>query len=392
VRFAFTDQQLELRAAVRQALDRLCTVDDLRGGGGPDGPTRRWTALASMGAPGLLVGADHGGLGLGDVDLVGILEECGRVAMPEPLAETAAVAVPILNRVEQLAAPGSAVATTVSALLEAVASGERVTTVGGADLASWGPPVPLTTTEPAPDVTQGTVVTSRVNGATGADLYLLAWEVPGSGWQLHAVGTDSVTATATPSVDPTRDLGRVEWTPWPHTMLASGGHAAELVAEMVDRSALSAAAQLVGLADRMITDTAGYAAARHQFGRPIGSFQAVKHHLADSRVRLEFARPAVYRAADSMARHVPGRSEHVSMAKSLASDAADLAARVALQVHGAIGYTWECDLHFFMKRAWALSAAWGAAPVHRRRVLAAALDRHVQPVQSVQSVQSEGAA
>ena len=125
----------------------------------------------------------------------------------------------------------------------------------------------------------------------------------------------------------------------------------------------------------MITLAVDYAGQRRQFGGPIGSYQAVAHPLADTRVRLEFARPATYRAADSLARRLPDRSEHASMAKALASDAADLAANVALQTHGAIGYTWECDLHFFMKRTWALSPSWGDAATHRARVLSAALDR-----------------
>ena len=115
------------------------------------------------------------------------------------------------------------------------------------------------------------------------------------------------------------------------------------------------------LADRMLSMAAAYAKERHQFGKPIGSFQAVKHHLANARVALEFARPATYRAAWSLATAQPSLSHDASMAKAMASDAADLAARVALQVHGAIGYTWECDLHFFMKRTWALSRAWGDA-------------------------------
>ena len=101
----------------------------------------------------------------------------------------------------------------------------------------------------------------------------------------------------------------------------------------------------------------------------------MKHHLADARVALEFARPATYRAAWSLATAQPTLSHDASMAKAMASDAADLAARVALQVHGAIGYTWECDLHFFMKRTWALSRAWGDAATHRRLVLAHALGR-----------------
>jgi alkylation response protein AidB-like acyl-CoA dehydrogenase len=119
----------------------------------------------------------------------------------------------------------------------------------------------------------------------------------------------------------------------------------------------------------MLALTAVYARERHQFGRPIGSFQAVKHHLANARVALEFARPATYRAAWSLATAQPTLPHDASMAKAMASDAADLAARVALQVHGAIGYTWECDLHFFLKLTWALSRAWGDAATHRRLVL-----------------------
>jgi alkylation response protein AidB-like acyl-CoA dehydrogenase len=124
---------------------------------------------------------------------------------------------------------------------------------------------------------------------------------------------------------------------------------------------------------------ADYARERHQFGRPIGSFQAVKHLLADARVGLEFARPPTYRAADSVARRLPGRSAHAAMAKALASDAAERAARAALQVHGAIGYTWECDLHLWMKRAWVLSSAWGDARTQRARVLRAALADRAGP-------------
>jgi alkylation response protein AidB-like acyl-CoA dehydrogenase len=143
-----------------------------------------------------------------------------------------------------------------------------------------------------------------------------------------------------------------------------------IVQLMADRAAAGSAALLIGLADRMITMAADYARERQQFGKPIGSFQAVKHLLADARVKLEFARPATYRAAWSLATSQPTVSHDASMAKAMASDAADRAARVALQVHGAIGYTWECDLHFFMKRTWALSRAWGDAPTHRQLVLA----------------------
>ena len=133
-----------------------------------------------------------------------------------------------------------------------------------------------------------------------------------------------------------------------------------------DRGALAVAAQLLGVTEQLIEIAADYACEREQFGRPIGSFQAIKHHLANVLLALEFARPVTYRAAYSVAHDHPDRSIHVSMAKSFASDAATLAARTALQVHGAIGYTWEHDLHLWMKRAWALAAAWGDASVASR--------------------------
>ena len=153
----------------------------------------------------------------------------------------------------------------------------------------------------------------------------------------------------------------MEWPLSSDTLLAYGVAADAVVDLVADRAAAGTAALLIGLADRMLAMTAVYAKERHQFGKPIGSFQAVKHLLADARVRLEFARPATYRAAWSLATAQPTLSHDASMAKAMASDAAEFAARVALQVHGAIGYTWECDLHFFLKMTWALARAWGDA-------------------------------
>jgi hypothetical protein len=135
-----------------------------------------------------------------------------------------------------------------------------------------------------------------------------------------------------------------------------------------DRGAVAVAAQLIGLARAMLATTVEYVKARHQFGKPVGSFQAVKHHLADAHIAIEMAAPAVYRAAYSLARGDAQASVHASMAKAMASDAAELVARQALQCHGAIGYAFENDLHLWMKRTWALSAAWGDAASHRAQV------------------------
>ncbi|MFM7069114.1 MAG: acyl-CoA dehydrogenase family protein, partial [Actinomycetes bacterium] len=132
-------------------------------------------------------------------------------------------------------------------------------------------------------------------------------------------------------------------------------------------------AMLVGVGRTLVEMTVGYVGERQQFGVPIGSFQAVKHHLADASLAVEFAEPLVLRAANSLATGHPDASVHASMAKAKASDAARRAASTALQCHGAIGYTVEYDLHLFMKRAWALAVEAGDAEFHRGRIRTALL-------------------
>jgi alkylation response protein AidB-like acyl-CoA dehydrogenase len=362
--FAFDAEQEELRQTVRQALAREFPVGALRDfyEAAPDrkaaSARHRWSILAALGAPGLLVPESADGLGLNDVDLVGVLEEAGWAALPEPLLETAALAAPMLAAL--LPAPPAAAA------LATLLTEDAPLAVGGIDVGVAGPSSPTTVSA------DGMLRTPRVVGARDAGVYLLAVRDPDSGWQLHAVPAAACSAEPTATLDQARDLSTVGWPLTADTLLAYGVAAEAGVGLMADRGAAGAAAYLIGLADRMITMAADYAKERRQFDRPIGSFQAVKHLLANARVKLEFARPATYRAAWSLATAQPTVSRDASMAKALASEAADLAARVALQVHGAIGYTWECDLHFFMKRTWALSRAWGDAATHRRLVLAQA--------------------
>jgi alkylation response protein AidB-like acyl-CoA dehydrogenase len=362
--FSFTDEQLELRQTVRQALARAFPLHALRAFNEAGTEVRstlaasRWEMLAELGAPALLVPKAADGLGLRDIDLVGILEEAGWSALPEPLLETAGLAAPMLAALR----PAPSAAEALAALLE----GRAPLAVGGIDVGPQGPSSP-TTVSPA-----GMLRTPRVVGTRDATVYLLACRDPDSGWQLHAVPAEACTTIATPTLDPARDVATVHWPLSSDTLLAYGVAAEATVAVMADRGAAGSAALLNGLADRMITLAADYAKERHQFGRPIGSFQAVKHLLANVRVKLEFARPVAYRAAWALATAQPTVSHDASMAKAMASEVAELAARAALQVHGAIGYTWECDLHFFLKRTWAISKAWGDAPTHRQLVLAQA--------------------
>ena len=192
--------------------------------------------------------------------------------------------------------------------------------------------------------------------------------------EVHLVPPSAVDLEPVRSVDGARHLARVTWSPSPETLLVDGEPGFRATNEAFDRAALGAAAMLVGLSRRMLDMAVQYASERRQFGVPIGSFQAVKHQLADASLAVEFAEPLVLRAANSVAHHDPSASVHVSMAKAKASDAANGAARTSLQVHGAIGYTVEYDLHLYMKRAWSLAARFGDAAFHRRRVRAAVLE------------------
>jgi alkylation response protein AidB-like acyl-CoA dehydrogenase len=336
VHFAFDEQQLEFRAQLRALTDKTCTPADIRQAWASDqgwSPSR-WASLAEMGVVGLTVPEADGGLGFGLVDLVLLLEEAGRSGLPEPLLETTALAVPVL-----VAATDAGAEDRRAQWLSPVAAGDAVLTVGLSSMAA-------------------------VPAALGADLLLL--ERAG---QLHAVPASSTRCHLRLSVDGARRLAEVDWEPSPETLVVAGAEAGVVLAALADRAAMATGAVLLGVADRLITMTAAYVVDRHQFGVPIGSFQAVKHHLAKALVRLEFARPAVYRAAWSLDQAEPDAGQHASMAKALASDAATLAARVALQLHGAIGYTWEHDIHLWMKKAWSLAAAWGDAASHRARVL-----------------------
>ncbi|MFC6620184.1 acyl-CoA dehydrogenase family protein [Novosphingobium panipatense] len=137
---------------------------------------------------------------------------------------------------------------------------------------------------------------------------------------------------------------------------------------LLDLGALMSAAQLVGVAEAMLALAVDYAKMRTQFGQPIGGFQAIKHQLASCSLAIEFARPVLARAAHALQEGAETASYHVSHAKIAATDAATLTAETAIQVFGAMGYTYEVDLHFWMKRSWALSGAWGSRGFHMKRI------------------------
>ena len=158
------------------------------------------------------------------------------------------------------------------------------------------------------------------------------------------------------SNDPSREIYKINSM---ENTISSSESFKELNSAISERGALMTAALLIGLAQKMLDLSSIYVGDRTQFGKPIGSFQAVKHMLADVAVRIEFAKPAVYRAAFSLSENNPKSALHCAHAKYMCAQATELACKNSLQAHGAMGYTWEMDLHIYMRKAWSMMACWG---------------------------------
>ncbi|MGA7135708.1 MAG: acyl-CoA dehydrogenase, partial [Mycobacterium sp.] len=283
---------------------------------GDTGPGRKvWARLADLGVTALAVPERFDGLDAHPVDLVVALERLGRWCVPGPVTESIAVAPVLLADDERCAA---------------LAAGELIVTV------ALPPHVP------------------RATDADTAGLTLLA-DVSGN-------VSEARPGEQHESVDPSRRLFGVS---------ADESAWRADVARAYEFGALATAAQLIGAGQALLDAAVDYAKQRAQFGRIIGSYQAIKHKLADVHIALELARPLVYGAALSLADQSPETARDVSAAKASASDAALLAARSALQTHGAIGFTAEHDLSLWLLRVQALRPAWGDPATHRRRVLEA---------------------
>jgi alkylation response protein AidB-like acyl-CoA dehydrogenase len=328
VDFDFSEEQYLLRDTVRDLLRRESSPAQVRAmwdderGRSPE----RWRKLAELGVLGLLVPEQYSGSGLDEVDMVLVLEESGRSVLPEPVMESAALAAPLLARAgsEELK----------QRWLPKIADGSAVATVG---LASQ----------------------PYVSDAT-ADLLLLERD-----GEIHAVTQDRVTLQPLKSVDGGRRIFKVTAETGDDTLL---GTSAEHGQWALDHAAAATAAQLIGIAGALLDQTVEYVKLREQFGRKVGSFQAVQHRLAEMLLQVESARSAVYYAAYALANDLPDASVAASVAKAAANDAERFANQNALQLHGGIGFTWEHDLHLWLKRGKALEWSYGDADFHRRRI------------------------
>ena len=317
--FRLTDEQQMLATMIGEMLAENCTGADLRRllDSGEARDAARWEQIVALGLPGTMAPEKAGGSGLGQVEMALIAIACGNAALPEPLVEHAGVVVPMLA--------------TAGVDLDGALAGETIAV--------------------------GHPVNPLVADADTATALLLA-----DGPSVHLVPAGQAMLVRRPSIDPFRRLFEVEWTPTAATRI--GGKS--LWDAGFEHGALFTAAQLLGLAQRAIDLSVAYAADRQQFGKPIGAFQAVKHHLANAQVKIEFARPVVLAAAAMPPS--PLARARVSHAKLAAAAAAEVATHAAVQVHGAMGYSWEVDVHFLLKRSLALGQSWGTPAFHRARI------------------------
>ena len=314
MRFALDTEQHDFAASIDAAMSATDVPGAVRAwAAGDTTPGRKiWQRLAELGVTALAVPEEFDGLGAHPVDLVVACERLGRWCVPGPIAESIAVA-PVLLAADERSAQ--------------IAAGDLIATV------AMPPTVP------------------RAVDADFAGLVLLA--------DAGAV-SDALVGEQYRSVDPSRRL---------YETSAAGPPRAADVARAYEFGVLATAAQLIGAGQAMLDASVEYAKQRTQFGRVIGGYQAIKHKLADVHIAVDLARPLLYGAALSLAEDSVDTARDVSAAKAAASDAALLAARTALQTHGAIGYTAEHDLSQWLLRVQALRCAWGDPASHRRRVL-----------------------
>jgi hypothetical protein len=347
-----TAEQEQFGAALHGALAAADVPGAARrwAGGDPAPGQALWRKLADLGVTALAVPQRWGGLGVSLADVAVACEELGHHALPGPVPESVA-AVPVLlaTLAQESGAGESLEAQSLAAeWLPGLAAGDQIATLA---------------------------LPPRLPYAVDADAASLILLADGDVLRL------ATAAARYQSVDPARSLSQT----CAGQVLARGPAAAAAAARALEAGTLACAAQLLGAGRALLEASVRQATQRSQFGQPIGSFQAVKHHLADVAIGLEFARPLLDAAAaalDGQARADPAPGDtgpgisvlsarDVSAAKIACTDAAYRAARVALQVHGAIGYTQEHDLHLWLTKVRALAGAWGSQAEHRARVMAA---------------------
>jgi alkylation response protein AidB-like acyl-CoA dehydrogenase len=359
--FDFSDELKLLREQARRYLSERCsspTVRRILDGAEPYDKSL-WKEIAAMGWTGAAIPEEYGGAGLGHLGLCVLAEELGSALAPVPFSSS------IYLAAEAIMVGGSDAQK--RAWLPELARGETVGTLALAEGPGRADPRKLRTAFrngtlageklPVPD---GDVADIAVVAAQGEQGLVLA---------LVDLKTAAVTRSAVETIDPSRSHARIVFDNAPAEVLGSPGEGKALLRRVEDRAAVLFAFEQVGGAQRTLEMARDYALARYAFGRPIGSFQAIKHKLVDVYVATELARSNAYYGAWALASDAVDLPLAAASARISASEAYFLAAKENIQVHGGMGYTWESDCHLYYRRAKLLSLALGSSRLWKDRLI-----------------------
>lgn len=361
--FAFTEEQEMLRASARHLMEERYAIERVAKIADGDGFDRaEWTEVAALGWTGISVPEKEGGAGLSFLEEAVLIEELGRALYPGPFLASGILG---LEALRQAGSPAD--------LMRAVASGERIATV------AWAGEDGRFDLDPAPKVqyddanNQLTATRLFVLDPALADLILVVGGHEGQTeiWMVDTSGP-GIRRRELQTVDTTRRLGEFVFTKARAWELVSGPGSTFL--PLRDRALAALAVEAVGVATRALELAVEHARTRQQFGRPIGSFQAVSHSLAQAFLDLETARSLAYWAAWAVSEGEPAAGRAAAAAKARAAEAAVTTCERAIQIHGGIGFTWEHPLHRFYKRALGIAAFMGSGGELRARVAADLLD------------------
>ncbi len=364
--FGFSEEQEMLRESARGLLEKECPstavrrlIDENRGC-----DAELWRKMAGLGWTGLVIPEEYGGAGLSYVDLVLVLEEMGRVLLPSPFIWTAMVA-------EALRSAGSE--EQKQALLPKIAAGELIATVAWMEPSGlWGEDgIAMAARKRGKGFTLDGVKLF-VNDGDIAD-YILVAARSGKGITLFAIESSRAGVSIAPlkTMDSTRRLSEVKFEgvkAGAVDVVGTVGDGWRTLAEIIDRGKVMIAAEMMGGAQKVLDMSVEYAKVRVQFGRPIGSFQAVQHKCANMMIDVEGAKSAVYYAAWAVSNGVAEAPLAAALAKAAASDAYRRVTADGIQVHGGIGFTWDHDMHLYFKRAKSSEFTFGDATYNRELV------------------------
>ena len=370
--FGFSEEQEMLRKSARDFLAKECPMTYVRQMMEDERGFRdeQWQQMAGLGWMGLILPEEHGGAGLDFVDLIVVLEEMGRVVLPGPFFSA------VVLGGAALLEGGSAAQK--KELLPKLAAGKlRVTLAQLEPSARWDAEGIALEARPAGGGYKLSGTKLFVPDAHTADLLIVAGRAPGStgaeGVSLFLVDAKApgVSTTLLKTMDQTRKLCEValrDVSVPAERLLGPAGQGWKLLERVTDRGKVGLCAEMCGGAQKVLEMSVDYAKVREQFGRPIGSFQAIQHKCANMLVEVESSKSATYYAAWAVANDVPEASLAAAMAKAYCSDAYRHTAGEGIQIHGGIGFTWEHDMHIYFKRAKSSEVTFGDATWNREIV------------------------